>query len=106
MMQRLKAGWRELRLGEPGRRFRHRHERRRRERHHGAARKWSVMAVGALILLAGIVLLPLPGPGLIVIAAGAVLVAGESRTAARALDQIELRARRLFRSTRLSGGSR
>ena len=106
MIERLKAGWRELRRGEPGRRFRDRHERRRLERPHGGARKWSAIAVGALIMLAGIVLLPLPGPGLVVIAAGALLIAEESRTAARTLDQIELKARGLVRRTRLSGSSR
>jgi Putative transmembrane protein (PGPGW) len=87
-----KKAWRELKAGKPGRRFQARHER---ARGGGALRKWGLIAGGALIVLAGIVLLPLPGPGLLVIAAGALLMAEESRAAARALDWLEMKARRL-----------
>ena len=96
MIERLKAGWRELRRSEPGRRFRDRYERRRRHGRHSGARKWSVIVAGALIVLAGIVLLPLPGPGMLVVAAGALLMAEESRAMAAALDSLELRLRRLI----------
>jgi hypothetical protein len=46
-------------------------------------------------VLAGLVLLPLPGPGLLVITAGVLLMAEESHAAARALDWLEVKARRL-----------
>ena len=102
MIRRLRSGWRELRQGEPGRRFRDRYERRRRQNRHGGFRKWGVVVLGVLIVLAGIVLLPLPGPGMLVVAAGALLMAEESRAVARLLDAIEVRARSLIgRRTRL-----
>ena len=96
MIGRLKASWRELRRGEPGRRFRDRHERRRKQGRHGGARKWSVIVAAALIVLAGIALLPLPGPGMLVVAAGALIMAEESRLVAGALDALEVRVRRLI----------
>ncbi|HWI35270.1 MAG TPA: PGPGW domain-containing protein [Burkholderiales bacterium] len=52
-----------------------------------------MIVAGALIALAGIVLLPLPGPGMLVIALGALLVAEESLSVAKALDALERRAR-------------
>ncbi|HEY3074490.1 MAG TPA: PGPGW domain-containing protein [Burkholderiales bacterium] len=42
-------------------------------------------------------LLPLPGPGLLVIAAGVLLMAEESHVTARALDWLEIQARKLAR---------
>ena len=96
MIDGLKTRWRELRQGEPGRRFRARYERRHAGVRHAGGRKWSVILAGLLIALAGIVLLPLPGPGLLVIALGALLVAEQSLTAARILDSLELRARALI----------
>jgi uncharacterized membrane protein HdeD (DUF308 family) len=89
----LKTRWRELRQGEPGRRFRARYERRHAKRRHAGGRKWAVIFAGALILVAGIVLLPLPGPGMLVVALGALLVAEESLTVARMLDALEVRGR-------------
>ena len=105
MIQRLKAGWRELRHGKPGRRFRDRYERRRNERRHPGEHKWSVIVVGALVILAGIVLLPLPGPGMLVVAAGALLMAEESSALARALDALEVRVRALSGRRTPSGRS-
>jgi hypothetical protein len=49
-------------------------------------------------MVLGVVFLPLPGPGLLIIAAGALLVAEESLSAARALDWLERKARRLMRA--------
>jgi hypothetical protein len=89
----LEQAWRELKAGKPGRRFRERHERARGGG--GALRRWGLIVGGALTALAGIVLLPLPGPGLLVIIAGVLLMAQESRAAASALDWLEMKARRL-----------
>jgi hypothetical protein len=98
----LKTRWRELRRGEPGRRFRARYERRHARARHAGGRKWSVIVAGLLIALAGIVLLPLPGPGLLVIALGALLVAEQSVIAARILDSLEMRGRALIERWRPS----
>ena len=96
MIERLKTSWRELRHGKPGRRFRDRYDRRRSHSRHAGGRKWSMIVGGVLIVLAGIVLLPLPGPGMLVVALGALLVAEESLSMARALDWLELKGRRLL----------
>ena len=55
----------------------------------------AMLALGAIIILAGIVALPAPGPGMLVIAAGAVVLARESKWIAERLDAAELRVRRL-----------
>jgi UPF0716 family protein affecting phage T7 exclusion len=94
LLAHLKKAWRELKRGKPGRRFSERYERGRRR---GTARKWLLIAGGALLALAGIVLLPLPGPGMLVIAVGLLLIAEESRATARALDWLERKARSLRR---------
>lgn len=99
MRNRLGKSWRELKRGEPGRRFQNRYE--RRGRSGGGLRKWLLIAGGLLLVLAGIVFLPLPGPGMLIIAAGALLMAEESLSAARALDWLERKARRAF--AKLSG---
>jgi hypothetical protein len=95
LIARLKQGWRELRHGEPGRRFRSRYDRRR-AASGGTARRSFVCILGIVIALAGIVLLPLPGPGMLIVAFGALLMAEGSRTVAGALDALELRVRPLF----------
>ena len=92
MLAPLRKRWRELKQGKPGRRFRDRYERGRRG---GAVRKWLLIGGGALLVLFGVVLLPLPGPGLLVIAVGLLLIAEESHATARALDWLERQVRRL-----------
>jgi uncharacterized protein (TIGR02611 family) len=53
--------------------------------------------LGATITLVGIVALPLPGPGFLVIAIGAALLARESAMVADVADWIEVRVRRVAR---------
>ena len=90
MLEKLKARWRPLLEDKPGHRFQNRYERRHKERSSPRAIRvgWTVLAV--LLVLVGIVALPLPGPGLLVIAAGLALLAEESRTIARFLDHAEV----------------
>ena len=105
MLHRLKEGWRDLKRGQPGRRFQDRYARRR-EAARGLAGKCALLCGGVLIVLIGIVLLPLPGPGMIVVAVGALLMAKGSRTVARMLDALELRARRAYSAWRPSSRQR
>ena len=94
---RLKRQWRVLAASRPGNRFQQRYARRqqtRRSRYSGPL----TIAAGVLIALFGLVMLPAPGPGMIVVLIGASLIAGESRIAARALDWIEVHGRRAIRS--------
>ena len=97
MFQQLKKRWRALRAAPPGKRFRLRYESRKKEGGSGMSRAL-YLVVGSLVLLAGILLMPAPGPGLIVVAVGAALVAQESYLAARALDWLEVRLRKLWAS--------
>jgi len=77
-----------------GRRFRAHYERMR-----AKPGMWrTVIATGGgLVLIAlGIIMLVTPGPGFIVAAIGAALIAGESLVAAKILDRIDLAATRAW----------
>jgi hypothetical protein len=90
----LRANWKRLRRGVPGRRFQDLHESRKRE--HGRSRTARVLTLagaGVLIALGPIVGL-IPGPGgILVFAIGVALLARELRPAARALDWCEPKLR-------------
>jgi hypothetical protein len=94
MAEGLKEGWRRFKAGAPGERFRE-HYRHRRESSPGGARRYLVMAGGIILLLLGLFLLPAPGPGMVVVALGGALMAGESYAVASLLDWLEPRVRRI-----------
>lgn len=93
MLEKLKNRWRAFRAGSPGTRFQRRY-RRQRERSGGLLRKIVMVVVGCVLILLGIVMLVLPGPGVLVMLIGAGLLAEESLLAARVLDRIDLAASR------------
>ena len=97
----MKKSWLELKRGRPGHRFQDRYARRQQSAR-GAVARCAFVCTGVVIALLGIVFLPLPGPGMIIIALGALLMADGSRTAAKALDALELRARRVYSTLRSS----
>jgi hypothetical protein len=99
MLEGLKRRWRRLRAGQPGARFQRQYRENRESRKSGLHR-WGAVAAGAGLILVGIILLFIPGPGLLLIAAGAALLARESQVLARALDWSEVRGRRLWRRVR------
>lgn len=89
----LKARWRAFVAVPRGQRFAAHHER----AHRPDAPKWmriATLTMGSILLVLGIVMLVLPGPGLLAIIAGGVLIAEESSTAARVLDRLDLAAAR------------
>jgi uncharacterized protein (TIGR02611 family) len=94
MLDGLRQEWKKIKEGKPGNRFRDRYCEAHREGRSGA-RKPLLMAAGVALLIVGIVLLPAPGPGMLVIAVGGVLVAEESYAAASILDWVDLRLCRL-----------
>jgi hypothetical protein len=94
MAEGLKEGWRRFKAGTPGERFRE-HYRRRQESSAGGARRYLIMAGGIILLLLGLFLLPAPGPGMLVVALGGALIAGESYAVASLLDWMEPRVRRI-----------
>lgn len=82
--------WRSLWRDPPGERFQRRN---RRLRSAGSGRGilgWLRICGGALVFLVGLFLVPLPGPGILIVLAGAALMAGESARLARRLDRAEL----------------
>src|SRR5262245_4093622 len=75
----------EFRKSKPGQRFRD-HYRRKQASSQGAFWRCAAVAAGALLFLAGIVFLAIPGPGIPILAAGAALLAQQSRSVAELLD--------------------
>ena len=65
------------------------HYRRLQQRPH-MVRTLLALGLGLLLLALGLIMLVLPGPGLLVGFAGAALIAGESATAARLLDRVDV----------------
>src|SRR3954469_17979625 len=98
MFATLKAHWHDLRRGRPGHRFQDRQARNRRERR---SKTWPQRllqpAAAVLLLIAGIVLCFIPGPGLPLVAIGAALLADHSHTMARMMDWLEWRIRKVIR---------
>lgn len=62
------------------------------------ARRLIVLVVGMTLLLAGIVMLITPGPGLLVIVAGLSLLAAEFVWARRLLDKIKAKSSEVSRT--------
>jgi hypothetical protein len=98
MWTKLKKQWREFRQGRPGNRFQGWYQRNRRIRG-SRSLFWRLLqpCAGIVLILGGIVLCFIPGPGLPLLIMGAGLLAGESRIVARAMDGLELGARRAIR---------
>jgi len=87
-----KVEWRRFTAQRPGRRFRDRHDRRRK---HRANRPWwsrPLNLIGGVVCLAvGAVLAVAPGPAVVFFFLAGILFANESRTTARVLDWIDVR---------------
>lgn len=54
-----------------------------------AVKKWGVALVGGLVLALGVVLMPLPGPGAVVVVLGMVILATQFEWAERRLDTVK-----------------
>ena len=92
----LRRHWEQFKRSRPGRRFQDHYERKRESRG-GALWRCAVVVCGALLCLAGLFFMAVPGPGIPILLVGMALVAQQSRTAAGLLDRTELRLRRLLR---------
>jgi hypothetical protein len=92
MFAKLKESWTQLRKGKPGSRFQDQYDRNRREQTGPLGRVVRIV-VGLLLFPVGVFFLAVPGPGLLVIAVGAVMIAREFEFAAKVLDRIEVRGR-------------
>ena len=96
MFKQLKHNWEALKRGRPGSRFEEQYEQQRNS-HPGTAGRVLRLGLGLAILLAGLVLMPAPGPGFIVVGIGALMIAREFKTAAILLDHIEVRGRQVLK---------
>jgi hypothetical protein len=93
-LNRFLHDWSALWQALPGRRFQELYRRRHRRRE-SELRRLLLLAFGGLLLLFGMLLVFTPGPGAAVAALGAMLIGGQSRRAALALDRLEVRLRSL-----------
>jgi hypothetical protein len=78
----------------------------RRSQPGGLLRKGLIVAAGLLLMLAGLAMIVLPGPGLLTMIIGAAFIAEESRVAARVLDRIDRWASRMMQRWRAWRGDR
>lgn len=98
MIKRAKENWRRLKHSKPGHRFQDHHRYKqgyRRSRSY--LRGYFTIVGGLLVVLGGLIAVPGPGPGWLIILLGLGMVAGESLVFARLLDRTEVRLRRLAR---------
>ena len=92
LKQRLKHEWQMFVKSPPGRRFIDRYHRRRRHHPTSVGRALSIF-LGVVFLIAGIVMLFVPGPGVVALVIGLALLAEQSQLIARFLDWLELKIR-------------
>ena len=95
MFETIKLSWQRFKADPPGQRFQQQFKRR-----HAVARallqRALVVGGGVLLTGVGIFLFFLPGPGVLFVLLGAVLIAQQSVTVARGLDWTESRLRKLL----------
>lgn len=98
MLEGAKREWHSFRDSDPGERFSNHYRR----AHRSASMVARVLriAIGAVLIAGGIVLLFIPGPGLLVMLFGVALLAGESRWLAERMDRAEVGARKRWRRLR------
>lgn len=94
MLKKIREEWRHFRDCEPGTRFERLHARKQ-QGGRGVSNRLFWWTAGLLLILAGIVMLFTPGPGLLSIAFGLACLAHQSLPIARRCDRAEvgLRAR-------------
>ncbi len=96
MIDKLKHDWREFAESEPGRRFKDRYHRRRENERGHIVKRVLLIALGAIIAVGSLALAPLPGPGWGTVFIGLMILGGELLPAARLLDWLEVRLRKLW----------
>ena len=96
-MKEMKQDWREFAESKPGERFQNRYRRRQEEEQGHMAKRIFLIILGAIIAVGSLVLAPLPGPGWATVFLGLMILAGELLPAARLLDWLEVRLRKLWK---------
>ena len=105
VFQRLKANWGFLKKGKPGSRFLDCYHYKQELRHkYGPIYRRVDIGVGLATTTFGLIMVPAPGPGWIIVFCGFALLAGESKGVAKAMDRGEVKLRgfraRVIRSWR------
>jgi uncharacterized protein (TIGR02611 family) len=100
MGERMKQHWQEFKASKPGQRFKDRYRRRQQDEQGHIILRIFLIALGAVIAVGSLVLAPLPGPGWATVFIGLMILAGELLPAARFLDWLEVRLRKLWWFTR------
>jgi hypothetical protein len=95
MVERIRKEWRVFAAEAPGERF-ERHYERKRSDDRTLLGRCTWIAAGIFFVLAGIVMLFTPGPGLLAIGFGVTCFAQESRGISRFCDRSEMRIRRAW----------
>lgn len=88
MFESIRSRWNRFRATPAGTRFQSR--RRRRDSRSGWVRTVLAIAAGIVLIALGVVMIVLPGPGLLAMLFGAALIAEESSVAARWFDRADL----------------
>lgn len=96
MIEKMKRDWREFAESEPGRRFKDRYHRRQENERGHIVKRVFLIVLGAIIAVGSLALAPLPGPGWATVFIGLMILAGELLPAARLLDWLEVRLRKLW----------
>lgn len=88
---RYRQQWNALKKSAPGHRFQERYERNREDGN--LTGRIARTLLGGALVIAGLTLMVIPGPGLPVLVVGAGLLATDSKPAAKLLDWVELKIR-------------
>ena len=99
VFDRMRREWRQFVDADAGVRFARLHERKR-ATGRGFARRMAWWGMGVVLILAGLVMLVTPGPGLLTLALGVACIAQESLPFARKCDRMEVRLRKAWRRRR------
>ena len=92
MMERIKDRLRRFEQSEPGHRFQDQHAERQ-EPHSSAFGRALRLGAAVVVIVVGIIAMPAPGPGTLIVALGLVMLAHESLAVAKLLDAAELKLR-------------
>ncbi len=91
MLAKLKKSWATFKKGAPGERFQNFYEA---QKEAGGASRIVLTVLGVVLLVGGVILLFIPGPGILLIAFGGALVAQQSLWTAKLLDRTEVLGRK------------
>ncbi len=98
MYKKIKRQWETIRNSPPGQRFQERYRQQQSKRVTGKNRHLAMFS-GCVVILLGMLLWFLPGPGWITIIVGAGIIAGESIAIARILDWLDFKISYLLDSS-------